>query len=201
MAGKKSSSLTTIPIFEPCLALLLKHSDYDIVEMATGLEALNQARATRPDLILMDLSMPVVNGDEALAWLKADPLTRDILVIVTTAFLDGPLVDRALALGAAEILNKPFHFESLHASGIYQSTSEAAGHFRRPFSGEPFKNVSSHLVSATASGFLRPAKRPAVHDATLFHCLAPDPMRFLIPPFMHRASTIKNRQIVLVDEP
>ena len=98
------------------LALLLKHSDYDIVEVATGLEALNQARATRPDLILMDLSMPVVNGDEALAWLKADPLTRDIPVIVTTAFLHGPLVDRALALGAAEILNKPFHFESLHAT-------------------------------------------------------------------------------------
>jgi len=58
------------------LALILKRSDYDIVEVATGLEALNQARATHPDLILMDLSMPVVNGDEAMAWLKADPLTR-----------------------------------------------------------------------------------------------------------------------------
>jgi CheY-like chemotaxis protein len=59
------------------------------VEAATGLEALKQARA-RPDL--MDLSMPVVTGDEAMAWLKADPLTRNIPVIVTTDFLSGTLV-------------------------------------------------------------------------------------------------------------
>ena len=58
--------------------------------------------------------MPVVTGDEAMAWLKADPLTRHIPVIVTTAFLHGPLVDRAIACGAAEILYKPFHLNSLH---------------------------------------------------------------------------------------
>jgi len=97
------------------LALVLKNSDYDTVEAATGLEALKQARATRPDLILMDLFMPDVTGDEVMAWLKADPVTRNIPVIVTTAFLDGPHVDRAIALGAADIINKPFHFASLHA--------------------------------------------------------------------------------------
>jgi CheY-like chemotaxis protein len=97
------------------LALVLKNSDYDTVEAATGLEALKQAHATRPDLILMDLFMPDVTGDEVMARLKADPVTRNIPVIVTTAFLDGPHVDRAIALGAADIINKPFHFASLHA--------------------------------------------------------------------------------------
>ena len=53
--------------------------------------------------------MPDVNGDEALAWLKADPFTRNIPVIVTTAFLHGPLVNRAIARGAAGIINKLFH--------------------------------------------------------------------------------------------
>jgi len=96
------------------LALVLKNSDYDTVEAATGLEALKQARATRPDLILMDLFMPDVTGDEAMAWLKADPLTRNIPVIVTTAFLSGTLVGRAIAVGAAEVLYKPFHLKSLH---------------------------------------------------------------------------------------
>jgi len=48
------------------LVLFLKSSGYDTVEAATGLEALNQARATRPDLILMDLVMPIVSGDEAM---------------------------------------------------------------------------------------------------------------------------------------
>jgi CheY-like chemotaxis protein len=52
----------------------------------------------------MDLSMPVVTGDEAMAWLKADPLTRNIPVIVTTACLSGTLVGRAIAVGAAAVL-------------------------------------------------------------------------------------------------
>jgi CheY-like chemotaxis protein len=96
------------------LALVLKNSDYDTVEAERGLEALNQARATRPDLILMDLFMPDVTGDEAIVWLKADPLTRNIPVIVTTAFLSGSLVGRAITVGAAEVLYKPFHLKSLH---------------------------------------------------------------------------------------
>ena len=89
------------------LLLHLQESDYDTVEAATGLEALNQARASRPDLIVMDLAMPGGNGDEAIASLKADPLMRDIPVIVLTASLHGTLVDRAIAAGAAEILYKP----------------------------------------------------------------------------------------------
>ena len=96
------------------LVLDLKESGYRVFEAATGLEALKQARDTRPDLILMDLSMPVVNGDEALVWLKTDPLTRQIPVIVTTAFLFGPPVNRAIAAGAAEIIYKPFNMKSLH---------------------------------------------------------------------------------------
>jgi CheY-like chemotaxis protein len=101
------------PDLRKLLALRLKESRYDTVEAATGLEALEQARATGPDLILMDLAMPAGNGDEAIAWLKADPLTRDIPVIVLTAFLYGTLVNRAIAAGAAEILHKPFNLKSL----------------------------------------------------------------------------------------
>ena len=96
------------------LVLDLKESGYRVFEAATGLEALKQARATHPDLIFMDLSMPVVNGDEALVWLKADPLTRHIPVIVTTAVLFGPSVSRAIVAGAAEIIYKPFNMKSLH---------------------------------------------------------------------------------------
>ena len=92
------------------LALRLEESGYDIVEAATGVESLEQARTTRPDLIVMDLAMPDGNGDEAIASLKADPLTRDIPVIVLTAMLHGPLIDRAIAAGAAEILHKPVNF-------------------------------------------------------------------------------------------
>jgi len=61
----------------------------------------------------MDLAMPDGTGDEAIVSLKADPVTRDIPVIVLTALLGGPLVDRAIAAGAAEILHKPVSFRWL----------------------------------------------------------------------------------------
>jgi CheY-like chemotaxis protein len=93
--------------------LLLERSGYDTVEAATAHEALEKARATTPNLILMDLAMPDGTGDEAIVSLKADPLTRDIPVIVLTAILRGALVDRAIAAGAAEVLYKPVSFESL----------------------------------------------------------------------------------------
>jgi len=92
------------------LALRLEESGYDIVEAATGIECLEQARTTRPDLVVMDLAMPDGTGDAAIASLKVDPLTRDIPVIVLTAMLHGPLIDRAIAAGAAEILHKPVNF-------------------------------------------------------------------------------------------
>jgi CheY-like chemotaxis protein len=95
------------------LVLYIEQSGYDTVEAATGHQALEQARATTPNLIFMDLAMPDGTGDEAIVSLKADPLTRDIPVIVLTAFLHGALVDRAIAAGAAEILHKPVNFKWL----------------------------------------------------------------------------------------
>ena len=91
----------------------LGQSGYDTVEAATGWEAVVKARAILPDLIVMDLAMPDGTGDEAIVSLKADPVTRDIPVIVLTALLGGPLVDRAIAAGAAEILHKPVSFRWL----------------------------------------------------------------------------------------
>ena len=49
------------------LVLRLKESSYETVEAATGLQAVEQARSTRPDLIIMDLGMPAGTGDEAIA--------------------------------------------------------------------------------------------------------------------------------------
>jgi two-component system, OmpR family, phosphate regulon response regulator PhoB len=95
------------------LVLNLNEFGYDTTEAITGLEGLKKTRAEHPDLILMDLGMPVADGDQAIRWLKADPLTRDIPVVVITALLFGPALDRAIAAGAAEIVHKPFDIKSL----------------------------------------------------------------------------------------
>ena len=76
------------------LALLFSRSGYHVIEAATGLDAVDQTHATRPDVIIMDLRLPKMTGDEATARLKADPSTRDIPVIVWTAFHRGAIVER-----------------------------------------------------------------------------------------------------------
>jgi CheY-like chemotaxis protein len=96
------------------LVLRLKELDYEVFEADTGLDAFRQARERSPDLILMDLGMPVVGGDEVMTWLKTDLLTRHIPIIVTTALMFGSAVERAIAAGAAEVIYKPFNFDALN---------------------------------------------------------------------------------------
>ena len=89
------------------MALVLGRSGYEVVEAATGIEALEQTYATHPDLIIMDLSIPTMTGDEVTARIKADPTTKNIPIIVNTAYHKGVFVERAVAAGAVEILYKP----------------------------------------------------------------------------------------------
>ena len=96
------------------MALILRRLGYDVAEAAMGLEATDQALAVRPDLIFMDLSLPTIAGVETIARFKADPSTRDIPVIVNTAFHNGSaFVERVIGVGAAEVLYKPMSFNAL----------------------------------------------------------------------------------------
>ena len=76
-------------------------------------KAIDQGCATHPDLILMDLGLPGITGDEATARLKANPSTRNIPVVINTAFNVGAYTNRALDAGAVEILHKPLELSTL----------------------------------------------------------------------------------------
>ena len=91
------------------LVLRLKELRYEVFEAETGLDAFRQARKISPDLILMDLGIRVVGVDEVIIWLKTDLPTRHVPIIITTAILFGPAVDRAIVAGAAEVI----HSESI----------------------------------------------------------------------------------------
>jgi CheY-like chemotaxis protein len=82
--------------------------DYDTVSAANGQAALAQVVAESPDLILLDIMMPVMDGFAVLARLKASPATRDIPVIVISATNDVPSVVRGIRQGAEDYLSKPF---------------------------------------------------------------------------------------------
>jgi two-component system, cell cycle response regulator DivK len=92
---------------------LIKGLGHEVLEAATGPEAIDKASSMHPDLIMMDLRLPGMNGDEATARLKKNLSTRNIPVLISTAWTTacnvGDRVDRALEAGAEEILYKPFH--------------------------------------------------------------------------------------------
>jgi len=88
--------------------LSLKRAGFTVVTAGNGLEALERVAAERPDVILLDWMMPDMDGYETCRRLKADPATADIPVIFLTARVQEAEVARALALGAAGCIGKPF---------------------------------------------------------------------------------------------
>lgn len=90
------------------LATVFSRAGYEVIEAATGNEALQLVRESRPDLIILDLDLPGIAGDEVIHFVKGDPAIRHIPILVTTFFdPEAPLVQRARAGGAAKILFKP----------------------------------------------------------------------------------------------
>ena len=90
------------------LATILEDTGHEIVEAEDGDQVFDLAIAQNPDLVLLDVMMPRVNGFDALATLKADTRTNPIPVIMVTA--KGRPEDMAMArsLGAVEYITKPW---------------------------------------------------------------------------------------------
>ena len=85
----------------------LRLSGFDVVDAANGLEALERAGDARPDIILMDLSLPVMDGWEATRRLKSDPRTRAIPVVALTAVAMRGDEEQARAAGCDDYISKP----------------------------------------------------------------------------------------------
>ncbi len=86
----------------------LADGDYTVVEARDGDEALEQAHATRPDVILLDMMMPGRSGLEVLAELRQAPDLAQTPVLMLTARVQPADREAAAALGATRFLGKPF---------------------------------------------------------------------------------------------
>ena len=90
---------------------------HEVFEAATGPEGLNKAFSLRPDLIMMDIRLPGLNGDEVTVQLKRNMSTRNIPVVLNSGWTTDCNVEeranRALNAGAAEILYRPFQLPLL----------------------------------------------------------------------------------------
>jgi two-component system cell cycle response regulator DivK len=97
------------------LVVQLLEESYQVIEAVNGQEGLDVAEHERPDLILMDLSLPVVDGWEATRRLKANDELKSIPIIALTAHAMVGDEEKALAAGCDDYLVKPIDEKKLYA--------------------------------------------------------------------------------------
>jgi two-component system cell cycle response regulator DivK len=94
---------------------LLGSVGYDMIEADNGEDAIRIAAAERPDLILMDIQLPTLDGYEATRRIKADPALKAIPIIVVTSYALSGDQEKARAVGCDDYVTKPYSPRALLA--------------------------------------------------------------------------------------
>ncbi len=116
MIHHEKKNLLLVDDTELFLALeetFLSRSDFTLHTARSGTEALDIARRIKPDLIVLDLHMPDLSGDEVCARLKSDPDYERIPVVIATAEKNPPTLARCVEAGCDGFIHKPFSKEQL----------------------------------------------------------------------------------------
>jgi len=95
------------------LSRRLKRKGYEVVMALDGKEGVDMARSEAPDLVLMDMSLPVLDGWEATQQIKADPEMRNLPVIALTAHAMAGDKDKSLEAGCDDYDTKPIDLKRL----------------------------------------------------------------------------------------
>jgi CheY-like chemotaxis protein len=90
------------------VSMSLETQGYTVYKATNGREAVDLARQHHPDLVLMDMMMPIVSGYEAVTELKADAATRDITIVGLSAKAMATDMERATDVGIDGYITKPF---------------------------------------------------------------------------------------------
>ena len=102
-----------VPLNLTLVTKMLSRFDFKMRTAANGLQALDAVRQQRPDLILLDVLMPLMNGFETLEILRANPATADIPVIILSALNSNEDVVKGYNLGANDFITNPIIMEKL----------------------------------------------------------------------------------------
>lgn len=92
---------------------VLSMEGFEIEEAHDGLQGVEKAKSAKPNVILLDIDMPNMNGWEACKHIKADPATKDIPVIFVSTHAQREDKEKGLAVGATDYLPKPVDIEQL----------------------------------------------------------------------------------------
>ncbi|MFH0890437.1 MAG: response regulator [Candidatus Liptonbacteria bacterium] len=102
------------PQIQDMLSLRLKSAGFRVSQARNGQEGVSMAKELKPDLILLDVMMPVMDGAKALVELKDDPTTKDIRTFILTSLQDRVEdIKFAKEVGAVDFLNKDIDFKDL----------------------------------------------------------------------------------------
>ena len=112
--GKKVLVAEDEPDIRGLIVFSLQYAGYEVIEALNGEEAIKLAESEQPDLILLDVRMPKMNGYEACSVLKAQEATRGIPVVFLSARGQETEIKRGLELGAEEYILKPFAPDELY---------------------------------------------------------------------------------------
>lgn len=88
------------------LTFLLTKAGFEVIAADDGRQGVEKAKAWRPALILVDMMMPGMSGSEVIRILRADPVTKDVPMLVLSAYDDEALIEEARAAGADDYLPK-----------------------------------------------------------------------------------------------
>jgi chemosensory pili system protein ChpA (sensor histidine kinase/response regulator) len=103
---------------------LLQRHDYDVVTAKDGIDALAQLEAVSPDVMLLDIEMPRMDGFELASHMQNEPIYSDIPIIMITSRTGEKHRDRALEIGVANYMGKPYQEDEL-ISNIQKAIKEA----------------------------------------------------------------------------
>jgi two-component system, cell cycle response regulator DivK len=94
------------------MKILISWYGYEVIEAADGYEAIEKSSRHRPDLILMDLALPLMDGATAMQIIRKIEGLDKISIVAVTAFASTSF-DKAIQAGFDDVLIKPLHFENL----------------------------------------------------------------------------------------
>lgn len=89
------------------IADVLKYYGYEVIEAVNGAEGIKMAKDHKPDVVLMDIQMPIMDGFEAISMLKESPETKNIKIIAVTSFAMVGDKEKIMRAGADEYIVKP----------------------------------------------------------------------------------------------
>lgn len=95
------------------ISILLQKKGYNVIEAEDGIQGYLKATGSRPDLIIMDLALPAMDGVEAARRIHETPKLAHIPIIALSAYLTPEVEEAVFAAGCVEMFPKPFDAESL----------------------------------------------------------------------------------------